>query len=140
LDPKLDEFMCQRKLAGILDAAKLRLPCPVVIMGQMKRLVDEDDSTPFNVRFKGSKLICDKATFTCEIIPERQLLRSKWKVHKSRFTESVGESIYTGYDRGKFVVYDEKFKLSIAALVNKNLEREKEKELGINNKEEEKND
>jgi len=131
LDPKLDEFMCQRKLAGILDQAKLRLPSPIVIFGQMKKLVDEDDSTPFNVRFKGSKLICDKATFICEIIPERQLLRSKWKVHKSRFTEAVGQSIYTGFDRGKFVEYSESFQRNVAKIVEKNLEKDKEQELGI---------
>ncbi len=139
MDPKLDEFMCQRKLAGILDTYKLTLPCPVVVMCQMKKLVDEEDSTPFNVRLKGSKLICDKATFICELIPERKLLRSKWKVHKSRFTESVGQSVYTGYDRGKFVRYDEPFMKSVAKLVEKNLERDKENELGLNSEKEEEN-
>jgi hypothetical protein len=131
LDPKLDEFMCQRKLAGILDQMKLRYPGPIVIMAQMKKMVDEEDSTPFNVRFKGSKLICDKATFICELIPERKLFRSKWKVHKSRFTEAVGQSIYTGYDKGKFVPYSVDFQKNVAKLVERNLEREKEQEIGM---------
>jgi hypothetical protein len=131
MDPKLDEFMCQRKLAGILDAVKLRYPGPIVVFAQMKKLVGEDDSTPFNVRLKGSKLICDKATFICELIPERQLLRSKWVVHKSRFTEAVGQSIYTGFDRGNFVEYDKKFIGNVAKIVERNLERIKEQELGI---------
>jgi hypothetical protein len=134
LDPKLDEFMCQRKLAGILDQMKLRYPGPIVVMAQMKKLLDSEDSTPFNVRLKGSKLICDKATFICEIIPERKLLRSKWIVHKSRFTEAVGQSIYTGYDRGKFVEYSDEFQRNIAKMVEKNLEKDKEQELGIVNK------
>ena len=130
-DPKLDEFMCQRKLANILDQIKNSYPAPIVVMAQMKRLVDEEDTTPFNARLKGSKLICDKATFICELIPERKLLRSKWKVWKSRFTEAVGQSIYTGYDRGRFVPYSLEFQKNVAKLVERNLEKDKEDELGI---------
>jgi len=131
LDPKLDEYNCQRQLASILDAVKLRYPGPIVILGQIKKLTDEDDSTPFNVRWKGSKLICDKATFICELIPERKLLRSKWVIHKSRFTEAVGESIYTGYDRGMFVEWSEAFQASVAKVVEANLQKDKEEETGI---------
>lgn len=130
-DPRLDEFMCQRKLASILDRMKLQYPGAIVVMAQMKKLADDEDTTPFNIRFKGSKLICDKATFICELIPERQLLRSKWRVWKSRFTEAVGQSIYTGYDRGKFVPYDLTFQKNVAKLVEKNLERDKQQELGL---------
>lgn len=140
MDPKLDEFMCQRRLSNFLDQMKLRYPGPIVLMAQMKRLLDEDDTTPFNVRLKGSKLICDKATFICEVIPERKLLRSKWKVHKSRFTEAVGESIYTGYDRGKFVPYSIEFQKNVAKIVEKNLEKDKAEELGIVNEEGESDD
>ncbi len=136
-NPKLDEFMCQRRLANILDQMKNRYPAPIVLLAQMKRLVDEEDTTPFNVRLKGSKLICDKATFICELIPERQLLRSKWRVWKSRFTEAVGESVYTGYERGKFVLYDDEFKKNVAKLVNSNLEKDKEHELGLGTNSEE---
>ncbi len=138
IDPKLDEYNCQRKLSGILDQMKLRYPGAIVVMAQMKKLVDDEDSTPFNVRLKGSKLICDKSTFICELIPERKLLKSKWLVWKSRFTEAVGQYVETGYDRGKFVPYTEEFKKSISALVNRNLEREKEQEAGIVSNDEEK--
>lgn len=135
MDPKLDEFMCQRKLAALLDQMKLRYPGPIVMMAQMKRLVDEEDTTPFNVRLKGSKLICDKATFICELIPERKLLRSKWCVWKSRFTDAVGSCIYTGYDRGKFVPYSVDFQKNVAKMIEKNLEKDKEQELGMSNEE-----
>lgn len=140
VDPKMDEYNCQRKLSGVLDQMKLRYPGPIVVMAQMKRLVDDEDTTPFNIRMKGSKLICDKATFICELIPERKLLRSKWRVWKSRFTESVGQSIYTGYDRGKFVPYSIDFQKNVAKLVEKNLELEKEEELGIIREKKDQND
>lgn len=130
-NPKLDEFMCQRKLSNMLDQMKRKYPGPIVLMAQMKRLTDEEDTTPFNVRLKGSKLICDKATFISELIPERRLLRSRWKVWKSRFTESIGDSIYTGYDRGKFVPYSLEFQANVAKLVNANAERDMEQEAGL---------
>jgi hypothetical protein len=137
VDPKLDEYGCQRKLSGLLDQMKLRYPGPIVVMAQMKRLVDDDDSTPFNVRLKGSKLICDKATFICELIPKRKLLMSVWKIWKSRFTEAVGESVETGYDRGMFVPYSVDFQTKVSSIVNRNLEKDKEEELGIRREEEE---
>ena len=138
ISPKLDEFECQRKLANLLDRMKLRYPGPIVIMAQMKRLADEEDTTPYNIRLKGSKLICDKSTFICELIPERALLRSKWIVWKSRFTEAVGDAIYTGYERGKFVLYDDNFKKNVSAMVDRNLEKDKEQELGVSLADEEK--
>lgn len=131
LNPLLEPWQVQVKLAALLDQMKLQYPGAIIVMAQMKRLVDDEDSTPFNVRFKGSKEICDKATFICELIPERKLLRSKWRVWKSRFTDAVGMSIYTGYDRGKFVPYSTEFQRNTAKLVDKNLEKDKEQELGL---------
>lgn len=135
MNPKLNEYECQRRLANLLDQMKNRYPGPIVLMAQIKKLAGEDDTTPFNVRLKGSKLICDKCTFIVELIPERQLLRSKWTVWKSRFTEAVGQSIYTGYDRGKFVPYNSSFQQNVSKLVEKNLERAREQQLGMGSEE-----
>lgn len=140
IDPKLDEFNCQRKLCGILDQMKLRYPGAIIVMAQMKKLVDADDTTPFNVRLKGSKMISDKATFVCELIPERKLLKSIWRVWKSRFTEAVGRDIETGYDKGKFVPYSIEFQKNVSKLVEKNLERDEEQKLGIVSEKEEDNE
>ena len=123
--------MIQRKLSGFLDQMKLQYPGAIVVMAQMKRLADEEDTTPFNVRLKGSKLICDKATFICELIPERKLYRSKWLVWKSRFTQAVGQFVYTGFDRGEFVPYSSTFQESVSKRILKNLDEENNKKLGI---------
>lgn len=137
-DPSLDEYECQRRVSGFLDEMKITYPAPIVVMAQMKRLVDDDDTTPYNIRFKGSKLITDKATFICEVTPERDYLRSKWRVWKSRFTTAVGEHLYTGYDRGKYVPYSLDFQKNVAKMVDRNLERKKEQELGIPSEEDKK--
>ena len=129
VDPKLVNWQCQEKLCALLDQLKVKYPAPIIVMAQMKRLVGEDDTTPFNIRLKGSKELFTKATFVCELIPERKLLRSKWTVWKSRFTESVGNSIYTGFDKGKYVPWSIAFQEKVAKLVEANLVKEKEEEL-----------
>ena len=134
----LDQYKVQAMFAAFLDKMKLVYPGPIVVMAQMKRLTGEDDTTPFNIRLKGSKEICDKATFIAEITPERTYLRSKWKVWKSRFNESVGETYFVGYDRGKFVEYTEAFQKSVFSQVNKNLDRELKSDLGLPKKDEDK--
>lgn len=133
-DPELDQYKVQAMFAAFLDKMKLVYPGPIVVMAQMKRLTGDEDTTPFNVRLKGSKEICDKATFIAEITPERALLRSKWKVWKSRFNDSAGENLLVGYDRGKFVPYSEDFQKSIAKIVQENLDRKAKADLGLPSK------
>jgi hypothetical protein len=41
---------------------------------------------------------------------EPDMLRTAWKIHKSRFSESIGKTIYTGFDKGRFVEYTLEFK------------------------------
>lgn len=139
---QLNEFECQRMFAALMDKLKNVYPGTIAVMAQMNRLKDEEDTTPFNIRIKGTKLICDKATFICELTPERELLRSKWTVWKSRFTDSVGKSHYTGYDRGKFVEYDDTFKAKIAEIIAKKIEEQKTKEMppGVIKKEKKEDD
>jgi hypothetical protein len=135
MDPKLDEYQCQRKLASLLDTVKLGYPGAIVVLAQMEKLAGENDTTPFNRRFKGSKLVCDKATFICELIREQEILRSTWKIYKSRFTEAVGQEVQTGYDRGKFVPYSPEFQRRVAKIVDENITRQKQREAGVDLKE-----
>lgn len=130
-DPRLDIYKCQERFADMLDEFKTSYPAPIVVMAQINKLKDEEDTTPYNIRIKGRKTLCDKATFICELIPEHKLLRSKWTIHKSRFTGTVGQSVYTGFDRGKFIPYSLEFQANVSKIVDRNLEREKEQELGF---------
>lgn len=129
--PEANEYEAQRLLANEFDRIKNIYAGVIVIMAQSDPLKDEDDKTPINFRLKGSKLIVTKATFIMEIVPEHELLRSTWIVHKSRFTNSTNKKIITGYDRGRFVPYSLDFQKNIAKMVEHNLEKKKEQELGI---------
>lgn len=139
IDPKLAAWQVQEKFANEMDRIKLKYPGAIVIMAQMDKLQDEDDTTPYKIRINGRKSICEKATFICEIVPEVELLRSKWTVWKSRYVSSVGAIFYSGYNRGRLVEYSVDFQKNTAKLVEQNLERLKEQELGISSKEEENN-
>ena len=141
VDPSLVAWQVQEKFANEMDRIKLKYPGAIVVMAMMDPLKDEDDTTPYKLRINGRKSICDKATFIGEIVPEPKQLRSKWTVWKSRWTTSIGDEFYSGYDRGMLVPYSLEFQKSTAKIVERNLERAKEQELGINEeKKEEEND
>ena len=129
--PDLNEYQVQRLLSNEFDRLKNIYPGAIVVMAQIDALKDESDTMPYNLRLKGTKLIVNKCTFICEIVPEYELCRSVWVVHKSRFTSSIGKKVITGFDRGRFVSYTDSFQRNIAKMVEENLERKKEQELGM---------
>jgi hypothetical protein len=129
--PEANEFEAQRLLANEFDRIKNIYPGAIVIMAQSDPPKDDEDKTPINFRLKGSKLIVTKATFIMEIIPEHELLRSKWVVHKSRFTDSTNTQIMTGFDRGKFVPYSTEFQRNVAKIIDANIVKKEEEKAGI---------
>lgn len=138
--PELNEYEVQRVLSNEFDRIKNNYPGVIVVMAQVDPLKDEDDTTPHSVRLKGTKMITTKCTFICEIVPDYELLKSDWVVHKSRFTSSMGQRIETGFDRGMYVPYSTEFKRNISKIVGEKLERKKAQELGMAVEKEDKNE
>src|ERR1035437_2184144 len=114
-NPRLNEFEVQAMLASKLDQYKNILSGPIVIMAQVKA-PDKEEKVPFEYRIKGRKVITDPSTLILEMMADKENLRTEWWVHKSRFTESVGKSFYTGYDHGQFIPYGNDFKAKVARL------------------------
>lgn len=115
-DPTMDEFKVQAKLAAKLDMYKNIYPAPIVLMCQVNPPTDEDDKTPFQYRIKGRKIIMDVSTCALELVADREKYMTKWLIHKSRFNESVGQGISTGFLRGRYVPYDNAFIIQVSKM------------------------
>jgi replicative DNA helicase len=131
-DTRLSENDIQAKLTRMLDMYKNVYPAPIVLMAQIMPQ-DKDDKTPFQQRIKGRKMIMDATTFAMEMVADRINYCTRWVVHKSRFTESVGADFKTGYDYGKYVDYDEAFRAKIEKLKMDRAEAKFNKNIDKNN-------
>jgi replicative DNA helicase len=108
MDTRQSENDTQAKLTRMLDRYKNIYPAPIVLMAQIMPQ-DKDDKTPFQQRIKGRKMIMDATTFAMEMVANRMEYNTRWIVHKSRFTDSVGADFLTGYEYGKYVLHTPEF-------------------------------
>lgn len=107
----------QAALAHMLDNYKNLYPAPIILMAQVKP--PDKEETPFEIRIKGRKVITDPATVIIEMIANRERRTTGWKIHKSRFNEFIGHTLVTGYDKGKYVIYDNAFQAKVNSLLEK---------------------
>ncbi len=112
LDRTLNEYEVQARLTRMIDTYKNVYPAPFVLMAQINA-PDENGNPLFQYRIQGRKLIMTVATCAMEMIVDKKHRLTKWKVVKSRFNESIGEEIATGYEKGRFVAYTDEFKQKI---------------------------
>lgn len=118
-DPKMDEFRAQRTLCKMLDVYKNSYPAPIVLLAQSKSQ-NKDESIPYKFRIEGTKLISNVSTCVVEIVADRDNLRTEWTVHKSRFQKGVvNKVIWTGYEKGVYVPYNDEFKEKVQKLQEK---------------------
>jgi len=105
----MNEWEVQAALARKLDQYKNIYPAPIIVMAQVLQQPDPTKNVPFKTRIEGRKVIINVATCCVEMVAKREDLCTEWIIHKSRFNESVGDKITTGYKNGRYVLYDEEF-------------------------------
>lgn len=112
-NPHMNEWEVQAALARKLDQYKNTYPAPIVVLAQVTPS-DDERRVPFKTRIEGRKVILNVATCCLEMVANREELATEWWIHKSRFNESVGEKIITGYNKGQYVIHDDAFKDMVA--------------------------
>lgn len=115
LNPELNEYQVQAALARRLDVYKNIYPAPIIVLAQV-RPPDAENTVPFKIRVEGSKEISNVATCIVEMVANREELSTDWTIHKSRFNEKVGDTVTTGYDKGRYVLHSEEFKQTVAVM------------------------
>jgi hypothetical protein len=128
-NPKMTEYEAQAKLCRILDQYKNVYPGAIVVMAQMDPPT-ENNPKPYQHRIQGRKLIVTQSTLIMEMSADRDLRATKWTVHKSRFTEAVGQSFLTGYDNGKYVEFNDEFQSKVQKWKDARDDRALNKQLG----------
>ena len=104
--PWLKNWQVQEELAKFLDTFKNDYLAPIVILSQLK----EGKDLAFKEAIEGRKSILNVSTCAMQVTAEREYKRTAFKIHKSRFTSAIGETIYVGFDKGKYVDYTPEFK------------------------------
>ncbi len=129
-NPSLGPYQVQELLANKLDGYKNVYPAAIVLMAQVAPQ-DKDGKVPFKIRIEGRKSILNVATCCVEIIADKEERVTKWRIHKSRFNGSAGQTITTGWKKGEYVPWTEEFREEVRRW-KANAEREAmDKQIGM---------
>jgi len=113
-----------KKTMEALDGYKNVYPGTLVVTSQLASQTDDgnDNERDFQDRIRGGKDILNPCTMGIELVPDRNLLRSRFIIRKSRYKgELVGHSRDMGFKNGRFVPYSEEFQKQVS-LRNENKE------------------
>lgn len=108
-DPSASMYDIQERYAAAMDGFKNVYPGVNVVLAQIK---PEESSESFQYRLQGRKIIYEKATCVIEAVAEREKFATSWTVHKSRWSDKLGKTCWTGYDKGKYVKFTTDFEVS----------------------------
>lgn len=104
--PSMAKWQVMQKTMTYLDNFKNVYDAPVLVFSQLK---SNSGDASYKDRLEGYKAIINHATTAIEIKIDRENLRTEWLFVKNRF-KSVGSSVFTGFDKGRYVEYDQEFK------------------------------
>jgi hypothetical protein len=108
--PLLSMWQVLDRLSSFLDGWKATYPAPLLLFSQLK---ENSGDERFKDRIEGLKAMVNCATTAIEVKVDRENLRTEWVFRKNRFKGAIGISVFTGYDKGRYVAYDQNFKSKI---------------------------
>jgi replicative DNA helicase len=112
-NPSMSVYDVQHEVGRSWDQFKNVYNAPIILLAQLKALAKDDDSTPFKERIEGRKSIFNFCTCAIEARANKQTQTTEWTFYKSRFQKSIGLTIKTGFEYGKYVKHDIEFSQKI---------------------------
>jgi len=104
----LAQWQVLDRLGAFLDGWKGEYPAPIILFSQLKSATSAGEA--FKDRQEKFKAIMNHCTTAIEILADRENLRTEWIFRKNRFKGAVGVSVFTGYERGRYVPYSSEFR------------------------------
>lgn len=126
--PSMADWQVQYRLCKFLDQYKNMTSAAIIALAQKKE-GNKDKEIPFKEAIEGRKTIVNVSTCAINVIKDAELSRTIFEIKKSRFNACVGEKIYVGFDRGKYVEYTDDFKNE--AMIKKEAKERNERMAGI---------
>lgn len=106
--PGMAKWQVMQQLGTYLDNFKGQYPAPIIAFSQLKS--DSKGEKDFKERLEGFKGFMNHATTAIELKVNREYLYTEWIFRKNRFKSGMNTSVFTGFDRGKYVEYTNEFK------------------------------
>lgn len=105
--PSLAQWGVLDRFGAYIDNWKSQYPAPILAFSQLK--AKNGDHQDFKDRIEKFKAVMNHATTAIEVNADRDNLRTEWIFRKNRFKGAVGISVFTGYDKGRYIPYDQEF-------------------------------
>ena len=106
--PGMVDWQVQYRFCKFIDQYKNKSNAAIVILAQLKSMKDKELS--FQDAIEGRKTIMTISTCVLRVSRDVEHQRTGFEIMKSRFGESLGQTVYVGFRRGKYVDYTPAFK------------------------------
>ena len=108
LNPNMAKWQVIQNLGTNLDVFKGEYPAPILAFSQLKS--DSKGDKDYKERLEGFKGFLNHVTTAIELKVNREYLYTEWIFKKNRFKSGMNVSVYTGFEKGKYVPYSDEFK------------------------------
>lgn len=107
--PSMLDWQAQYRFCKYIDQYKNKSNAAIVVLAQLKASGGENKMS-FKDSIEGRKSIMNICTCAMKVIKDVENQRTGFEIVKSRFTESLGQTVWVGFQRGKYVDYTPEFR------------------------------